>query len=40
MLDGLNKIAYLDDKQVVKICASKHWSNENFTKVEIEEIET
>lgn len=40
VLDGLNNIAYLDDKQVVKICASKHWSNENFTKVEIEEIET
>lgn len=34
VLDGLNKIAYIDDKQVVKICASKVWV-ENNPRVEV-----
>lgn len=38
VLDALNKVAYLDDTQVVELVAIKRWSNESRLKVIIEEI--
>lgn len=38
VLDGLNGVAYLDDKQVVEIFASKAYSKEPRTEVVIEEV--
>ena len=37
VLDALNGVAYLDDKQVYKIEASKSWAEEPYTKVTIRE---
>ena len=37
VLDALNGVAYLDDKQVFKIEASKSWAEEPYTKVTIRE---
>lgn len=33
VFDALNKIAYVDDKQIVQISASKMWSNQPRTEV-------
>lgn len=38
ILDGLNGVAYLDDKQVVKVSALKAYSDEPRTEVMIEEL--
>ena len=37
ILDGLNGIAYHDDKQVVDIKASKFYADEDYVKIRIEE---
>lgn len=39
ILDGLNGLAYSDDKQVVEVKASKKYSDRNFIKVKLEKIE-
>ena len=38
ILDGLNGVAYLDDKQVVEVYASKWYSEDPRTDVRIEEL--
>jgi Holliday junction resolvase RusA-like endonuclease len=40
ILDSLNGIAYLDDKQVVKLEVEKYYSQVSSVSVMIEEIET
>lgn len=39
ILDSLNGIAYLDDKQVVKLEVEKYYSNNGYVAVMIEEME-
>lgn len=39
VLDALNGIAYTDDKQVVSICAEKHYSADPRVEVYIEEVD-
>ena len=39
ILDSLNTIAYIDDRQIVFLTAYKTWGEENKTRVEIKEIE-
>ena len=39
VLDGLNGVAFLDDKQVYKIVAEKKWANSNSVDVMIFEYE-
>ena len=39
VLDGLNKIAYLDDKQIVQLEAEKRYSDKDYIYVELEELE-
>ena len=36
--DGLNKIAYEDDSQIVHLVAMKQWASEDYVIVEIEEV--
>lgn len=38
VLDALNKVAYLDDTQVVELVTIKRWSNTSKLKIIIEEI--
>lgn len=38
IMDGLNKAAWDDDKQVVKLVVNKFWSNQPRVEVKIEEI--
>jgi Holliday junction resolvase RusA-like endonuclease len=37
VLDGLNEVAFVDDKQVALIAASKGWSDRDMIKVSITE---
>lgn len=37
--DALNKLAYLDDKQIVEISVSKRWYYKDCVEVEIKEME-
>lgn len=39
ILDGLNGLAYSDDKQIVEVKASKKYSDRDFVKVKLEKIE-
>lgn len=39
ILDGLNHLAYDDDKQVVDLVVEKWWSSEPRVEVEVEELE-
>lgn len=39
VLDGLNGVAWLDDKQIVELKASKHYSDDPRTEVFIQEID-
>ena len=36
--DGLNRVAWLDDAQVINVAASKHWGAQNGTIIEIERL--
>lgn len=36
ILDGLNGVAFMDDKQVVELAAAKYYSSEPRTEIEIE----
>ena len=36
--DGLNKIAYEDDSQIVYLVATKQWASDDYVIVEIEEV--
>ena len=36
--DGLNKVAYLDDKQIVEIRATKKWASKEYIEIEITEV--
>jgi len=36
--DGLNGVAYTDDKQIVSIIATKQWAIEEYLEVEIREV--
>lgn len=38
ILDGLNKIAYKDDSQIVELIVHKYWSEEPRAEVTLEEI--
>src|SRR5690554_4661760 len=40
ILDGLNGLAYSDDKQIVEVKASKKYAERNFVKVKLEKLET
>ncbi len=40
ILDGLNRLAYSDDKQIVEVKASKKYAERNFIKVKLEKLET
>jgi Holliday junction resolvase RusA-like endonuclease len=39
VLDGLNGVAWYDDKQIVELISAKHYSDEPRTEVEIQEID-
>lgn len=39
IIDALNGLAFDDDSQIADISAKKYWSDENITKIYIEEIE-
>jgi len=36
--DGLNGIAYTDDKQIVSLIATKQWAKEEYLEIEIKEL--
>lgn len=39
VMDGLNKVAYKDDKQVIKLIVTKQYSDEPRVEVFVEEVE-
>lgn len=39
VLDALNGVAYYDDKQVVRVCCDKYYSETGHLKIEVKELE-